>query len=99
MLWESGAQATVDDILRPGLDCIAAGYSMFGAATELVITYGKGVFRFALDLRKRLARVVVVVTWLLTLSLPHPATFLAPLRPVPELNIVTPLLPRCTYDW
>jgi len=42
-------KATVDDILRPGLDCIAAGYSMFGAATELVITYGKGVFRFALD--------------------------------------------------
>jgi len=41
--------ATVDDILRPGLECVAAGYSMFGAATELVITYGQGVFRFALD--------------------------------------------------
>jgi len=41
--------ATVEDILRPGLECIAAGYSMFGAATELVITYGKGVYRFALD--------------------------------------------------
>lgn len=41
--------ATVDDILRPGTECIAAGYSMFGAATELVITYGDGVLRFALD--------------------------------------------------
>lgn len=41
--------ATVQDILRPGSECIAAGYSMFGAATELVITLGKGVFRFALD--------------------------------------------------
>lgn len=41
--------ATVKDILRPGLESVAAGYSMFGAATELVITYGQGVFRFALD--------------------------------------------------
>jgi fructose-1,6-bisphosphatase I len=41
--------ADVSDILRPGSEMIAAGYSMFGAATELVITYGKGVFRFALD--------------------------------------------------
>merc|ERR1739844_873240 len=37
------------DILRPGPECLAAGYCMFGAATELVITYGKGVHRFALD--------------------------------------------------
>jgi len=41
--------ATVADILKPGAEMIAAGYSMFGAATELVITYGSGVFRFALD--------------------------------------------------
>lgn len=41
--------ATVDDILKPGSEMIAAGYSMFGAATELVITYGSGVYRFALD--------------------------------------------------
>mmetsp|Transcript_18802 Transcript_18802/g.49669 ORF Transcript_18802/g.49669 Transcript_18802/m.49669 type:complete len:362 (+) Transcript_18802:105-1190(+) len=41
--------ANVDDILRPGTEMIAAGYSMFGAATELVITYGQGVTRFALD--------------------------------------------------
>lgn len=41
--------ANVEDILRPGTECLAAGYSMFGAATELVITYGNGVYRFALD--------------------------------------------------
>jgi len=45
----STENATVKDILRPGTECIAAGYSMFGAATELVITYGQGVYRFALD--------------------------------------------------
>jgi len=44
-------EPSVKDILRPGSECIAAGYSMFGAATELVINYGrgKGVSRFALD--------------------------------------------------
>jgi len=41
--------ADVSDILRPGSEMVAAGYSMFGAATELVITYGDGVSRFALD--------------------------------------------------
>lgn len=41
--------ASVQDILRPGSEVIAAGYSMYGAATELVITYGAGVYRFALD--------------------------------------------------
>lgn len=45
----SQGPATLEDILRPGSECIAAGYSMFGAATELVITYGKGVKRFACD--------------------------------------------------
>jgi len=40
---------TTADILRPGTDIIAAGYCMYGAATELVITFGSGVQRFALD--------------------------------------------------
>jgi len=44
-----GTKARTEDILRPGTEMIAAGYCMFGAATELVITYGKGVQRFALD--------------------------------------------------
>lgn len=37
------------DILRPGTDIIVAGYCMYGAATELVLTFGHGVQRFALD--------------------------------------------------
>lgn len=42
-------EATVADILRPGTDIVVAGYCMFGAATELVVTFGNGVQRFALD--------------------------------------------------
>jgi len=44
-----GTKASIEDILRPGTECISSGYCMFGAATELVVTYGKGVQRFALD--------------------------------------------------
>jgi|TARA_B100000524_G_scaffold48302_1_gene22826 fructose-1,6-bisphosphatase I len=41
---------TVDDILRTGNDIVAAGYCMYGAATELVLCFkGAGVCRFALD--------------------------------------------------
>eukprot|EP00429_Kryptoperidinium_foliaceum_P083123 CAMPEP_0176210684 /NCGR_PEP_ID=MMETSP0121_2-20121125/14269_1 /TAXON_ID=160619 /ORGANISM="Kryptoperidinium foliaceum, Strain CCMP 1326" /LENGTH=369 /DNA_ID=CAMNT_0017549721 /DNA_START=61 /DNA_END=1166 /DNA_ORIENTATION=- len=40
---------TQADILRPGTEIIVAGYCMYGAATELVITFGTGVQRFALD--------------------------------------------------
>jgi len=41
---------TVDDILRTGNDSVAAGYCMYGAATELVLCFkGSGVERFALD--------------------------------------------------
>mmetsp|Transcript_7678 Transcript_7678/g.18730 ORF Transcript_7678/g.18730 Transcript_7678/m.18730 type:complete len:358 (-) Transcript_7678:173-1246(-) len=38
-----------EDILRPGTDLIAAGYCMYGSATELVMTFGSGVERFILD--------------------------------------------------
>lgn len=42
--------ATVDDILRTGNDLVVAGYCMYGAATELVLTFkGHGVHRFTLD--------------------------------------------------
>merc|ERR1719353_2453958 len=41
---------TTDDILRTGNDIVAAGYCMYGAATELVMCFkGSGVERFALD--------------------------------------------------
>jgi fructose-1,6-bisphosphatase I len=42
-------KAVQSDILKPGTEIIVAGYCMFGAACELVITFGKGVQRFALD--------------------------------------------------
>jgi len=45
----SDQDATAADILRPGSEMIAAGYSMYGAACELIITYGFGTNRFALD--------------------------------------------------
>jgi len=44
-----GTKADTSDILKPGKEMIAAGYTMYGAATEIVITYGAGVQRFALD--------------------------------------------------
>eukprot|EP00811_Abedinium_folium_P035451 NODE_8240_length_1511_cov_11.906792.p1 GENE.NODE_8240_length_1511_cov_11.906792~~NODE_8240_length_1511_cov_11.906792.p1 ORF type:complete len:357 (+),score=102.51 NODE_8240_length_1511_cov_11.906792:121-1191(+) len=41
---------TLEDLLRPGNEMIAAGYSMYGASTELVVAYGgSGVQRYALD--------------------------------------------------
>jgi len=46
----TGPTGTVADILRTGNDIVAAGYCMYGAATELVMCFkGGGVERFALD--------------------------------------------------
>jgi fructose-1,6-bisphosphatase I len=39
----------LSDILRPGTDMIAAGYCMYGAACDLVVTFMDGVHRFTLD--------------------------------------------------
>eukprot|EP00913_Durusdinium_trenchii_P011819 g11101.t1 len=47
---KSEKNATVSDILRTGNDILVAGYCMYGAATELVISFkGHGVHRFTLD--------------------------------------------------
>ena len=50
-VWEktTPGPATVADILRPGREMVCAGYCCYGSATEMVITYGKGVQRFTLD--------------------------------------------------
>lgn len=40
---------TVNDILREGTAIVAAGYCMYGSATDMVITFGHGVHRFTLD--------------------------------------------------
>ena len=46
----SGPVGDVGDILRTGNDIVAAGYCMYGAATELVMCFKQGkVERFALD--------------------------------------------------
>jgi len=46
----AGEVGTVADILRTGNDIVAAGYCMYGAATELVMCFkGSGVERFSLD--------------------------------------------------
>jgi len=50
-VWEKkhDGPAVVGDILRPGTEIVCAGYCAYGSATELVVTYGKGVQRFTLD--------------------------------------------------
>jgi len=52
-VYEKTSQAevgNVNDILRTGNDIVAAGYCMYGAATELVMCFkGSGVERFSLD--------------------------------------------------
>ncbi len=44
-----GGGPTLSDILRPGREQIAAGYILYGAATVLVLTSGRGVHGFTLD--------------------------------------------------
>ena len=39
----------MEDILRPGSHVIAAGYCMYGSATEMVFSLGRGVHQFSLD--------------------------------------------------
>eukprot|EP00933_Yihiella_yeosuensis_P050342 TRINITY_DN48142_c0_g1_i1.p1 TRINITY_DN48142_c0_g1~~TRINITY_DN48142_c0_g1_i1.p1 ORF type:complete len:361 (-),score=65.54 TRINITY_DN48142_c0_g1_i1:66-1148(-) len=47
---KSTGKADLSDVLRTGNDIMVAGYCMYGAATELVITFkGHGVHRFTLD--------------------------------------------------
>ena len=44
-----GGAPTASDILRSGREIVCAGYCAYGSATELIITYGKGVERYTLD--------------------------------------------------
>ena len=44
-----GSEATLDDMLQPGTEQIAAGYVLYGSSTMLVYTTGKGVNGFTLD--------------------------------------------------
>lgn len=46
---EVGGPATLDDMLQPGTEQVAAGYVLYGSSTMLVYTTGKGVHGFTLD--------------------------------------------------
>lgn len=46
---EIGTEATLEDMLQPGDDQIAAGYVLYGSSTMLVYTTGRGVNGFTLD--------------------------------------------------
>lgn len=45
----SAAQPGIADYLQPGIRQVAAGYAIYGPATMLVITVGKGTHGFTLD--------------------------------------------------
>jgi len=46
---EIGTQATLEDMMQPGNEQIAAGYVLYGSSTMLVYTTGCGVNGFTLD--------------------------------------------------
>ena len=45
----SEGQGTLEDLLQPGVNQVAAGYMMYGSSTMLVYTTGQGVHGFTLD--------------------------------------------------
>jgi fructose-1,6-bisphosphatase I/sedoheptulose-1,7-bisphosphatase len=46
---ESGCRPSASHYLQPGLKQVAAGYALYGPATMLVLTIGKGTHGFTLD--------------------------------------------------
>ncbi len=45
----AGQDARTEDFLQPGTEQVAAGYAIYGPATVLVLTVGRGVHAFTLD--------------------------------------------------
>jgi len=43
------SSGTIDDVLRPGNEMVAAGYTMYGSSANLVLTTGHGVNGYTLD--------------------------------------------------
>ena len=74
---------SVEDVLRPGNELIAAGYCMYGSSTQLVITTGNGVNGFTLD--------PSIGEFILT----HPAIMIPP---VPKTIISVNLGNSCYFD-
>ncbi|KNZ71753.1 Fructose-1,6-bisphosphatase, cytosolic [Termitomyces sp. J132] len=44
-----GSKGTVEDVLRPGNEMVAAGYTMYGSSANLVLSTGHGVNGYTLD--------------------------------------------------
>jgi len=44
-----GSEGTIQDVLRPGREMVAAGYTMYGSSANLVLTTGSGVNGYTLD--------------------------------------------------
>lgn len=52
---EGSTGKTLDDVLRPGTELVAAGYAMYGSSTALVICTGGDVNGYTLDPVRRSA--------------------------------------------
>jgi len=46
---QEGSEGTVEDVLQPGSNMVAAGYTMYGSSANLVLTTGRGVNGYTLD--------------------------------------------------
>lgn len=68
------SQGSIKDVLRPGTDMVAAGYTMYGASSHLMLTTGQGVNEFTLD------------TQLGEFILTHPSLNIPPTRPIYSVN-------------
>ena len=44
-----GSQGSLEDVLRPGREMVAAGYCMYGSSANIVLSTGNGVNGFTLD--------------------------------------------------
>ncbi|KIK57834.1 hypothetical protein GYMLUDRAFT_229007 [Collybiopsis luxurians FD-317 M1] len=44
-----GSKGTIEDVLRPGSEMVAAGYTMYGSSANLVLSTGSGVNGYTLD--------------------------------------------------
>ncbi|KAI0810895.1 fructose-1,6-bisphosphatase [Irpex lacteus] len=44
-----GSKGTISDVLRPGSEMVAAGYTMYGSSANLVLSTGNGVNGYTLD--------------------------------------------------
>jgi len=46
---KEGSEGSISDVLQPGKEMVAAGYTMYGSSANLVLTTGSGVNGYTLD--------------------------------------------------